>query len=158
MTFDNKKYQRNWQREWREKHPLEAKLKRRKSMKKWREENPDKHNQRNKIFRLKWAGIREEEIYKQIINEHPDWLSFNDIKPDFYDHKKGLFIEIKRASTISRSCWKNFSKYFPNLYFYRHRHTSSLDEQIEKYPKPLLVIIYDAFSGKELTRKTFKEN
>jgi len=154
---NEKEYQRIWQQNWRKEHSEKALIQRRISMKKWRKKHPEEHNDRNKKFRDKWKGIPESKLQEKIKKEM-NLYSLDENHPDFYDTKLGCFIEIKRALPFKKCSWAATSKYFPNLYFFRVRkcvHTASIDEQIEKYPKPLLVIIFNALTGEELIRKNF---
>ena len=148
-------------REYRKKHPEKIREQRNRSMKKWREENREEHNRRNRMFRQKWAGMPEKQIHNLIDNLNDKLISLDKMRPDFYDIELKIFVEAKRATTISRSSWKAASKYFPGLYFYRtreHTGTPTLDEQIEKYPKPLLILLFDGLTGKYLHSTLFTNN
>lgn len=127
-------------------------------MKKWRAENPEEKNKRMREWRAKWAGVPEVGLQKKVQDEFQAY-SLDKIHPDLYDTKTGIFIEVKRALPFRRCSWTAESTHFPGLYFFRvreFRHTASLDEQIERYPKPLIVVIFNGLTGEEITRKKFE--
>ncbi len=96
-------------------------------------------------------GTFECEFHKVVEEEFPGAFPIHKLHPDYYF--EGKFIEIKRATVKKEYGWDRLSAHFPGLFFRFGR--KSVDEQIALYPKPLMVIIFDKYSGKELTRKEF---
>lgn len=158
---DLKAYQATWMRNWRRNNPELAKERRRTSMRKWRNMNKGEKRKRATDWRLKWKGIPEKDMYQKLQGEFPNALSLDDNTPDFYDGDAQAFIEIKRALPYHRCIWTYQSKHFPGLYFtkstdYTVSRTRTIDEQINRYPRPLIVVVYHALDGTELTRKMFR--
>jgi len=97
----------------------------------------------------KGSQILESDIHEWL-NQQSNWISLDKNCPDFWNGE--LFIEIKRGAIQKEAGFNFTSKYFPDIYL-----ASPLDDQIERYPRPLLVIIYQSFGWppKELARKVF---
>jgi hypothetical protein len=106
-------------------------------------------------------GILEPEMYNDILKEFPNAKRWTVI-PDFYDATRGLWIELKRASKVKDTTgnMRYISKYFPELFFNKNkghgREAEIIDDQIDSYPRPLLVIVKDYKTGQELTRRYFQ--
>jgi len=96
-------------------------------------------------------GIPEERFQEIIEEQFKGAYHLYKLHPDYY--YSGKFIEVKRASAKKDCLWRETSDHFPNLFFRNGR--KNLDEQIVLYPKPLLVIVFDKDTGKELCRKEF---
>lgn len=133
----------------------------RKYMKGWKKRNPEENKRRAKKWRAKWSGIPESSFKENLLLEFPKVVSLDEDRPDFYDPKNKYFIEIKRALPFRRCLWTYESPEFPGIFFAKRVkdvRTPVIDEQIARYPKPLLVIIVHALTGEELVRKIYKEN
>jgi len=100
---------------------------------------------------LKHRGIPEKRLHEVVEREFERACPLHKLHPDYYH--SGKFIEVKRASTKKQYLWPGTSVHFPNLYFRNAR--KSLDEQVAKYPKPLLVIVFDKDTRSELCRREF---
>jgi hypothetical protein len=83
--------------------------------------------------------VINEKIIQGWLKRNKYWVSLDGGRPDFWDGQ--FFIEIKRATTKPDLGFKIPSNLFPNLYFSRN-----VDEQIRHYPRPLKIIVYQAYS------------
>jgi len=127
----------------------------RRNSKKYRESHRDWDLERKKQYHRQWEGIPEKELQKKAMTELEAVSHFpKDLIPDLYEPKNHRFIEIKRGLPFKKYLWGHPSKYFPGLFF-RASGRHFLDEQIELYPRPLLVIIYNALTGQEIIRREF---
>lgn len=143
---------------YRKKYPEKTAERRRESMKKWSKENPEEKIHRNKKWRDKWSGVSESAFREKLSLEFPAAVSMDDNRPDFYDPTNKYFIEIKRALPFRKCMWIHESPEFPGLFFAKRAkgvHTPTIDEQIVRYPKPLLVIVVHALTGNEIIRKIY---
>lgn len=132
-------------------------------MKRWKENHPEEAKAAYKEWRDRWKGILEVELHGKVYGEFVKAVSLDMYRPDFFDPVTRCFVEIKRALPLKKSNWMYESGHFPGLFFMRTRpvgkdgrlHASTIDEQIAKYPKPLLVIVFHALTGEEIIRKLF---
>jgi len=143
---------------WREWYNRKGKEAQRKKCRGYYRKHREEILENNRRYREKIKGIKEYSLYPNLRNEFPQVFLFTKRVPDAYDAATGTFIEVKLANTKCINWWRKPSKYFPNLFF-RHMKKRNLfiDEQIEDYPKPLLVIVYHYKTGKEIARKLFRE-
>jgi hypothetical protein len=66
------------------------------------------------------------------------------------------FVEIKRAIPHLSRQWRINSTHFPGLYFPYGGTTkaaNNVDAQFSMQPRPLLIVVFHAFTGEELARK-----
>jgi hypothetical protein len=99
----------------------------------------------------KTRGTFECEFHKVIEAEFLGACPIHKLHPDYYCN--GKFIEIKRGTTKKEYIWNRQCAHFPGIFFRESR--KDLDTQIALYPKPLIVIIFDKDSRKEIARKEF---
>ena len=161
---------------WRAEHPDES----RNYFQKWKDDHPEsiratQQRQAERQRRLRvtdedwrlsqnakargrfaaWKGVPEIELQARFQNEHPEAISMDRIRPDFYLPGDG-FVEIKRALPYLAYYWRITSEHFPGLYFLHggsRRFVANVDAQLAAQPRPLLVIIFHALTGEEITRK-----
>jgi len=99
---------------------------------------------------------RERKFEEKLCEENQSWISLNNIRPDMFDFKRSIWIELKIALRGRFYSFSSLSKYFPSLYF-----NCSIDEQINAYINtgfcPLEVIVLDAVTGKMLTKRLFNK-
>jgi hypothetical protein len=161
---------------WRERNPEES----RSYTQKWRDEHPEslrqtqiRQNQRQKrlratdaewreaandrakVLRDRFKGIPETELQARFQTANPHAISMDRVRPDFYVPGDG-FVEIKRALPYLSYGWRITSVHFPGLFFFHggwKRFKNNIDNQLAAQPRPLLVIIYHALTGEEITRK-----
>jgi len=101
--------------------------------------------------------IKENQMYPLLHQEFPDVIFLDELTPDAYVPSRRIFCEVKLATTKKFMEYNLRSKYFSGLFFKAPgRRIRPIDETIEKYPKPLLVIVFDLLSGKELARRFFE--
>ena len=79
--------------------------------------------------------------------------SIDEHRPDFWDGSQSM--EFKRASGTQRGNYNQRSSYFPDVSF-----DVNVDETTICYPRPLLVMVFDAYSSspKEITRRLFPKD
>jgi hypothetical protein len=142
------------------KKDFEAHRKRLDVYRRYRERNPEKVRLRNKEFYRQSHPMRETHLNSSLRQEFSDVIIFKEMTPDAYIPKLKTFVEVKLASSKRKHDYTLLSKHFKGLFFQqwrtRKRNRRSIDEQIVQYPKPLLVIIFDMQTGKELTRQLFE--
>lgn len=132
-------------------------------IKNWRKTHPEKVKEirkraieRRRLRRKELRGIPEKVLRGKIKEKDPRIIDLDAIHPDFYDPQEDLFVEVKVASKNPNVLFSNKSKHFDGLFFSNHSSSKySVDNQIKKYPRPLLVIVFDVYTGEELTRKKF---
>jgi len=156
---------RAYAKKWRSEHPESVKATQAKQIqrrKQARAANPEKARAYDRAMREKWNGIPETELHERFLIDHSQAVSLDRTRPDFYIRGDGFF-EIKRALPFQAYNWRLTSQYFPGLHFLylgskgqrgdgERRH---IDKQIALMPRPLIVIVYHALTGKEIIRKTF---
>ena len=103
----------------------------------------------------------EREMHRRL-KKITNWFSLDSlprtrgsIRPDFWDNKNHRHIEIKRGVPRGYKRRANFT--LPSKYISGYKFNNYIDYQIEKYPKPLTLIVYHPYTKTltELTRKTF---
>ena len=115
----------------------------------------DAQNLRAKANYARFSGIPEVELQARFQAENANAVSMDHVRPDFYMPGDG-FVEIKRALPFLKYGWRVPSQHFPGLYFQYSgmlRHGKDVDAQLAMQPRPLLVVIYHALTGVEITRK-----
>ena len=97
--------------------------------------------------------LTEPSLHHFVEQQNPAWISLDSNRPDYWDGEK--FVEIKRATVEQTGQFNVLSTYFLDLFF-----PTDVDKQINRYPRPLLVIVFDAhsFTPKEIARRVFPRN
>lgn len=108
----------------------------------------------------KQKGLKEPELYPELSKMYPNIIWMDAFRPDGYDKKAKCFVEVKLASPKKNNVYHQASKHFPGLYFNDGRHPESrrsIDNVVKDYPKPLFMIILDAYTGKVIKEELLKD-
>jgi len=104
--------------------------------------------------------FREADMYSCVAAEYPGFERWT-VVPDMRHVATGEWMEVKMGSVTSNQIFREKSAHFPGLFLRRVSKRrlyalKTVDEQIEAYPRPLIVVVYDAYSGERLAEKRFE--
>lgn len=101
-------------------------------------------------------AFKEPDLYPKVPDHFPGFERWTLI-PDFRNWETKAWLEVKMASTWKNKLFKHSSVHFPGLFFRTCRdggarkngyYGKHVDEQIELYPRPLTVAVYDGIRVK----------
>jgi len=145
---------------WAYKYDEKYHQKRLEAFRRYRERNRARIRIKARGYYRRNRPIKERQLHPLLRTEFPDIMLFDEVTPDGYIPNQKMFCEVKLARTKRNHEFYQTSKYFDGLFFppsiLTERKSRILDEQIAEYPKPLLVIVFDARSGREITRRLFE--